>query len=59
MRWTKQNIADYAAYQERAAELDKRIANGESITEIMEAEQLERGKAAIARIIAQDKADSE
>jgi hypothetical protein len=35
---------------QRSDELDRRIAAGESITDIMRAEQLERGKAQIAQI---------
>jgi hypothetical protein len=49
--------ADYAAYLERCAELDRRIAGGETITEIMRSEQLERGKALIARALEQDRQD--
>ena len=40
----------YDEYQERATELDRRAANGESITEIMREEQLARHKAMIDRI---------
>jgi hypothetical protein len=40
----------YDEYQQRAAELDRRIAAGETITQIMQAEQLERHTAMIARI---------
>jgi hypothetical protein len=46
--------ADYEAYLKRCAELHRRIADGETITEIMRAEQLERGKARIAEILEQD-----
>lgn len=40
----------YAEYQQRSAELDRRIAAGETMTGIMQAEQLERGRAWIERI---------
>jgi len=40
----------YDEYQQRSAELDRRVAAGESITEIMRAEQIARGKAQIERI---------
>ena len=40
----------YDEYQERVAELDRRVAAGESITEIMQAEQLARHTAMIERI---------
>jgi hypothetical protein len=36
---------------QRSAELDRRIAGGESITDIMRAEQLERGRERIAQIV--------
>ena len=49
---------DRRAYEERAAELDRRIAGGETITEIMRAEQLERGKALIARVLELDAQDN-
>jgi L-alanine-DL-glutamate epimerase-like enolase superfamily enzyme len=48
---------DYEAYLERSAELDRRIAAGESIMDIMRAEQLERGKALIARALELDAQD--
>jgi hypothetical protein len=38
---------DYAAYLRRSAELDRRVAAGESVTDIMRAEQLARGEAMI------------
>ena len=50
---------DYEAYLERAAELNRRIAGGETVTEIMRSQQLERGKARIAEIIEQDRRDRE
>ena len=40
----------YDEYMERSAELDRRIAGGESITDIMRAEQLRRGEERIAQI---------
>jgi hypothetical protein len=40
----------YDEYQQRSAELDRRVAAGESITEIMQAEQLARHTAMIERI---------
>ena len=40
----------YDEYQQRSAELDRRIAAGESITQIMQAEQLARTKARIEQI---------
>lgn len=40
----------YDEYQQRSAELDRRVAAGESITEIMKAEQLERTKARIEQM---------
>jgi hypothetical protein len=40
----------YDEYQQRSAELDRRVAAGESITEIMQAEQLARGREMIERI---------
>lgn len=40
----------YDEYQQRSAELDRRIAGGESITQIMAAEQLARHTAMIERI---------
>jgi hypothetical protein len=49
---------EYGAYLHRAAELEARIAGGESIDDIMRAEQLARGQALIARAIAQDEADN-
>ena len=49
--------ADYEAYLERSAELERRIADGESITDIMRSQQLERGKARIAEILEQDRRD--
>ena len=49
--------ADYAAYLERCAEIDRRIEGGETITEIMRSQQLERGKAQIAAILEQDRLD--
>jgi L-alanine-DL-glutamate epimerase-like enolase superfamily enzyme len=48
---------DYEAYLERAAELDRRIATGESIMDIMRAEQLARGQALIARALELDAQD--
>lgn len=50
---------DYEAYQERSTEIDRRIAAGESMMDIMRSQQLERGKTAIARIIEQDRKDNE
>ena len=50
--------ADREAYEQRAAELDRRIAGGETITEIMRAEQLERGRALIARVLELDAQDN-
>jgi hypothetical protein len=41
----------YDEYQQRSAELDRRVANGESITEIMQAEQLARTRERIAQIV--------
>jgi hypothetical protein len=41
----------YDEYQQRSAELDRRIANGESITEIMQKEQLNRDRERIAQIV--------
>jgi hypothetical protein len=38
---------DDADYLRRSADLDRRVAAGESVTDIMRAEQLERGKAMI------------
>jgi hypothetical protein len=38
---------------QRSAELDRRVAGGESITDIMRAEQLKRGQEQIARIAAE------
>ena len=43
----------YAEYMQRSDELDARIAAGESVTDIMRQEQLERGKARIAEIVAE------
>jgi hypothetical protein len=40
----------YDEYQERSAELDRRIAAGETMTGIMQAEQFARGQAMIDRI---------
>jgi hypothetical protein len=40
----------YDEYQKRSAELDRRVAAGESITQIMQAEQLARGREQIERI---------
>ena len=40
----------YDEYMQRSAELDRRIAAGESITDIMRAEQLKRGEERIAQI---------
>ena len=40
----------YDEYMQRSAELDRRIAAGESITDIMRAEQLRRGEERIAQI---------
>ena len=40
----------YDEYQQRAADLDRRIAGGESVTDIMRAEQLRRGQERIAQI---------
>lgn len=40
----------YDEYQQRSTELDRRIAAGETMTGIMQAEQLERGRAMIERI---------
>ena len=51
--------ADYEAYLKRAADLDRRIAGGETVTEIMRSQQLERGKARIAEILEQDRRDRE
>ena len=48
---------DYEDYQARAAEIDRRIAAGETITDIMRAEQLARGEALIKRALEQDAAD--
>lgn len=44
---------DYEAYLRRAEEIERRIAAGESIMDIMRSEQLERGKARIQEIMAQ------
>lgn len=40
----------YDEYMQRSAELERRIAGGETITEIMRAEQLKRGEERIAQI---------
>lgn len=40
----------YDEYVQRSDELDRRIAGGESITDIMRAEQLKRGEERIAQI---------
>jgi L-alanine-DL-glutamate epimerase-like enolase superfamily enzyme len=48
---------DYEAYLERAAELNRRIAAGESIMDIMRADQLARGQALIARALELDAQD--
>jgi len=40
----------YDEYEQRSAELDRRVAAGESITEIMQAEQLARTRARIEQI---------
>ena len=40
----------YDEYMQRSADLDRRIAGGESITDIMRAEQLKRGEERIAQI---------
>ena len=40
----------YDEYQQRSAELERRIAGGESVTDIMRAEQLRRGEEWIAQI---------
>jgi hypothetical protein len=40
----------YDEYQERAAKLDRRIASGENIMDIMRADQLRRGQEQIERI---------
>lgn len=50
---------DYEAYLERSAELDRRMAAGETMTEILRSQQLERGKALIARMLEQDRQDQE
>jgi hypothetical protein len=43
----------YDEYMQRSAELDRRIAGGESITGIMRQEQLKRGEERIAQIMKQ------
>lgn len=40
----------YDEYMQRSAELDRRVAAGESMTDIMRAEQLRRGEERIAQI---------
>lgn len=40
----------YDEYMQRSAELDRRIAGGETITDIMREEQLKRGEERIAQI---------
>ena len=40
----------YDEYMQRSAELDRRITGGETITDIMRAEQLKRGQERIAQI---------
>jgi hypothetical protein len=46
-------------YLRRAAEIDRRIADGESITDIMRSEQRARGEAQIREITAQNAADAD
>ena len=43
----------YDEYMQRAADLDRRIANGENIDDIMREEQLARGRERIAQITAE------
>ena len=40
----------YDEYMQRSAELDRRVYEGESITDIMRSEQLKRGEERIAQI---------
>jgi hypothetical protein len=49
----RQPDPDYAEYLRRSDELDRRIAAGESITDIMRAEQRARGEARIREILAE------
>jgi hypothetical protein len=52
-----QRREDYEAYVRRSEELERRIAGGESIMDIMRADQLARGEARIREILAQDARD--
>lgn len=49
--------ADYEAYLERAAETERRIAAGETITEIMRSQHAERMRALQQRMLEQDRQD--